>query len=111
MADGTLIFDTKLDSDGLSTGLSKIGSIAGTALKGTAVAIGAAATGITALAKSSLDAYANYEQLTGGVETLFDTSASKVMEYADSAYKTAGLSANQYMETVTSFSASLLQGL
>lgn len=111
MADGTLIFDTKLDSEGLSTGLSKIGNIAGTALKGTAVAIGAAATGIGVLAKNSLDAYANYEQLVGGVETLFDTSASKVTEYADMAYKTAGLSANQYMETVTSFSASLLQGL
>ena len=66
---------------------------------------------ITELVKSSADAYASYEQLVGGVETLFKTSADKVQEYAANAYKTAGLSANQYMETVTSFSASLLQSL
>lgn len=115
MADGTLIFDTKLDSSGVETGVSglgsKLSSVAGAALTGTVAAVGAATAGITALAKSSLDAYADYEQLTGGVETLFDTSASKVMEYANAAYETAGLSANEYMETVTSFSASLLQGL
>lgn len=82
-----------------------------TAAKIGAAAIGAAATGISALVKSSVDAYANYEQLVGGVETLFKTSSDKVMEYAENAYKTAGLSANEYMETVTSFSASLLQSL
>lgn len=115
MADGTLIFDTKLDSKGVESGVSalggKISGVMGTALKGTGVALGAAVTGVSALTKASLDSYANFEQLTGGVETLFKTSADKVMQYADEAYKSAGLSANEYMETVTSFSASLLQGL
>ena len=64
-----------------------------------------------ALTRSALEGYADYEQLAGGVETLFKTSAGAVLEYANNAYKTAGLSANQYMETVTSFSASLLQSL
>ena len=115
MADGTLIFDTKLDSSGVESGVSALGGklsgAMGTALKGTGVAIGAAVAGVSALTKSSLEAYADFEQLTGGVETLFKTSADKVMQYADEAYKSAGLSANEYMETVTSFSASLLQGL
>ena len=115
MADGTLIFDTKLDSSGVESGVSALGGklsgVMGTALKGTGVAIGATVAGVSALTKSSLDAYTDFEQLTGGVETLFKTSADKVMQYADEAYKSAGLSANEYMETVTSFSASLLQGL
>ena len=70
-----------------------------------------AAAGIAALTKASVEGYAEYEQLVGGVETLFGDSQSTVMQYANNAYKTAGLSANQYMETVTSFSASLLQSL
>jgi phage-related protein len=111
VADGTLIFDTSLDASGLSTGLGKVGSVAGTAFKGVAVAAGAAATGIGILTKSALDGYAAYEQLTGGVETLFKESSDAVMGYAENAYKTAGMSANQYMETVTSFSASLIQSL
>lgn len=61
--------------------------------------------------KQAVDSYANYEQLVGGVETLFKDSAPIVEQYANNAYKTAGMSANQYMDTVTSFSASLLQGL
>jgi chromosome segregation ATPase len=61
--------------------------------------------------KQALNSYANYEQLTGGVETLFGESAKVVEGYANEAYKTAGLSANEYMETVTSFSASMLQSL
>ena len=89
------------------------------AFKKTAVAAGkiavsaiAAGTAIAgALTKSAVQSYAEYEQLVGGVETLFKDSAKTVMQYADNAYKTAGLSANQYMDTVTSFSASLLQGL
>ncbi len=63
------------------------------------------------LGKQSISNYANYEQLVGGVETLFKDSADIVQGYAQKAYKTAGLSANEYMETVTSFSASLLQSL
>ena len=61
--------------------------------------------------KESISAYSDFQQLVGGVETLFKTSAGKVQKYAADAYKTAGLSANEYMETVTSFSASLLQSL
>lgn len=77
------------------------------ALAGTATA----AASITALTKQAVSAYADHEQLVGGVETLFKDSADTVKGYADEAYKTAGLSANAYMETVTSFSASLLQSL
>ena len=61
--------------------------------------------------KSAINSYADYEQLIGGVETLFKDSSNIVENYANNAYKTAGLSANEYMETVTSFSASLLQSL
>lgn len=61
--------------------------------------------------KQALNSYADYEQLIGGVETLFKESSGVVGQYANNAYKTAGLSANEYMETVTSFSASLLQSL
>ena len=61
--------------------------------------------------KQALNSYADYEQLVGGVETLFKDNASTVENYANNAYKTAGLSANEYMNTVTSFSASLLQSL
>lgn len=61
--------------------------------------------------KQALESFANNEQLIGGVETLFKDSAGTVENYANNAYKTAGLSANEYMETVTSFSASLLQSL
>lgn len=61
--------------------------------------------------KQAIDSYADYEQLVGGVETLFKGSAPIVQKYANEAYKNAGLSANEYMETVTSFSASLLQSL
>lgn len=80
---------------------------------GKTVATGMAAggTAIAGLATKAVSAYADYEQLVGGVETLFKDSAGKVKAYADEAYKTAGLSANAYMETVTSFSASLLQSL
>ena len=59
----------------------------------------------------AVDGYADYQQLIGGVETLFKGSADRVAKYAEQSYKTTGLSANAYMETVTSFSASLLQGL
>ena len=98
-------------SSGISNTLGKIGSVAKTVGKVTAVGIGVASTAVVALGKQSIDAYANYEQLVGGVETLFGESADAVIEYANKAYKTAGMSANQYMETVTSFSASLLQSL
>lgn len=89
----------------------KLKSGLATAAKVGAAGLAAATTAVTALSKAALDSYGDYEQLTGGVETLFKNSADVVMEYANNAYQTAGLSANQYMETVTSFSASLLQSL
>ena len=97
---------------GDTSGLQKsFGQIAGIAGKAIAAASAAAAAGVAALAKSAIDSYADYEQLIGGVETLFKDSAGQLEAYANEAYKTAGLSANEYMETVTSFSASLLQSV
>lgn len=138
----------------LHNGIKKIGSLAksagsavasglGNALKATAkgagIAAAAGATAVAALVTQSVKAFADYEQLTGGVETLFGAGGQSLEEYAQGigksvdaasseynklmasqqavfdnaniAYKTAGLSANEYMETVTSFSASLLQSL
>lgn len=92
----------------LGSGISKAAKVASAALVATSVAASVAIGGMVA---KSLEAYASYEQLVGGVETLFRESAPIVEGYADNAYKTAGMSANAYMETVTSFSASLLQGL
>lgn len=89
----------------------KLGNGLKTAAKIGTAAVGVAAAGITALTTAAVNNYAEYEQLVGGVETLFKGSADKVQEYAANAYKTAGMSANEYMSTVTSFSASLLQSL
>lgn len=111
MADGRVIIDTEVDSSGAEKGLGKLSKGIGTALKGTAVAIGTTATAIGALGTQSVKLYSEYEQLVGGVDTLFKESSKTVQQYANEAYKTAGLSANEYMETVTSFSASLLQSL
>ncbi|WP_321833419.1 phage tail tape measure protein [Clostridium butyricum] len=149
MADGSIIIDTKIDGSGAEKGigsLGKLGSMAGNALgvatkaaAGMAVGITAATGAVVALTKASVEQYAQYEQLTGGVETLFNktelsledfaakqgkttqeafaewgelTAGSRIVfNNAEQAYKTAGLSANAYMETITGFSASLLQGL
>lgn len=100
--------DSENEAQGFGTKLARGLGKAGAAV-GSAMAAGVAAAG--ALAKSAVNAYAEYEQLVGGVETLFGKSASAVKKYAEQAYKTAGLSANEYMETVTGFSASLLQSL
>lgn len=81
------------------------------ALKTTVASITATTVAVGGLVKSATDAYASYEQLVGGVDTLFKDSSQKVQQYAAEAYKTAGLSGNAYMETVTGFSASLLQSL
>ena len=88
----------------LKSGLARAGKVA-------VAGVAAGATAIGALGTKAVAAYADYEQLVGGVETLFKDSQDQVMDYANNAYKTAGLSANEYMETVTSFSASLLQSL
>ena len=98
-------------SNKLSDLSSKLGSGLATAAKIGTAAVGAAAAGIAALTTAAVKNYAEYEQLVGGVETIFKDSADTVMKYANNAYMTAGLSANEYMETVTSFSASLLQSL
>ena len=109
--DGSLKFDTEIDEKGFNQGITKLGSLAkgGIAVLATAVTGVAAAFG--AVTKASLDSVASLEQNIGGVETLFKNSAQTVIDNANNAYKTAGVSANKYMETVTSFSASLLQGL
>lgn len=97
--------------DAVNSFASKIKTGLVTAAKVGTAAITAASAGIAALTKASIDGYAEYEQLVGGVDTLFKAASDKVQEYANNAYKTAGMSANEYMNTVTSFSASLLQSL
>ena len=97
---------------GETSGLqSAMGSAISAVGKFSAAAVAAGATAVAALTKSAVESYADYEQLVGGVETLFKDSAGIVQEYAANAFQTAGLSANDYMETVTSFSASLLQSV
>ena len=115
MADGYLNFDTKINEKGFNEGVSKLSglgksglSIVSKAMTGAVAAVGTAAG---AIIKSSLGVVANMEQQVGGVETLFKDSADTVIKNANRAYKTAQISANDYMSTVTSFSASLLQGL
>ena len=126
-------------SSGISNALGKIGSVASAVGKTVAVGIGAGATAVAGLATSAVKSYADFEQLVGGVETLFGAGGKSLEEYAESvgksvddaeeeyhklirtqnsvlrnaenAYKTAGLSQNEYMETVTSFSASLIQSV
>ena len=98
-------------SDKISNLSSKLGGGLKTAAKIGAAAVAAAGTAIVAIGKQAIEQYAEYEQLVGGVETLFKQSSDVVQQYAANAYKTAGVSANEYMETVTSFSASLLQSL
>lgn len=107
----------------ISAAGKKVGSVLGKGFKvageaalkmGKVIGAGVAA-GTTAMGKlvsSAMNAYANYEQLEGGVKKLFgDDAQNLVMEYARNAYRTAGLSANEYMDTVTSFSASLISSL
>lgn len=98
-------------ADGLKGAAGKVGDILAGIGKTAAIGVGAAGTALTALTKQSLDAAASFEQLKGGVDKIFGESAGKVLDYANKAYQSAGLSANEYMETVTSFSASLLQSL
>lgn len=118
MADGKVVISTALDNGGLEKGLKGItGKLGGLKSVVTGVATGitaafsAAAVAIGAVTKQSVDAYADYEQLAGGVETLFKDASSKVMAYAEDAFYTVSMSANEYMETVTSFSASLISSL
>ena len=112
---GTVQYDAIINTDKLNSGIddaeNKLKSSGKKALDmADKVSIATAAI-IGGTLVASVKAFAEYEQMIGGVETLFKSSASTVEAYANNAYQTAGLSANQYMSTVTSFSASLLQGL
>lgn len=95
--------------------LGKIGSAAGKAAleigKISLAAVGAASAAVAAVSKAAIDSYANYEQLVGGVETLFGDSADVIQGYAEEAFSTVGMSCNAYMETVTGFAASLVSSL
>ncbi len=114
-ADGSVVIEILGDAADITNKLKSVASGAVNGLKTAFVSVTAAVTATSAavgvFAKQALNAYGDYEQLTGGVETLFKDSADIVMNYANNAYKTVGLSANEYMETVTGFSASLLQSL
>lgn len=109
--DGSLKFDTEISEKGFSSGVKRLGSVAKTGLTVVGGAVAGVATAFGVMTKKALDSYASLEQNIGGVETLFKDSSQSVVDNAKKAYKTAGLSANAYMETVTSFSASLLQSL
>lgn len=87
-----------------ASGLKKLGTVA---LSATA----AATTAVGAFGAQTVKAFANFEQLEGGVEKLYGDAADEIMKYAEQAYKTSGMSANDYMETATSFSASLINSL
>lgn len=91
--------------------IGKVGGAIKTVAKVGAVAIGAGATAVGFLTKQAVDGYAQYEQLSGGVKKLFDDAADDVMAFANQAYKTAGMSATQYMEQATGFAASLINSL
>ena len=111
-SDGTLKFDTSLDTGGLQSGMGKVASVAQQALGVfTGQTMTRAVDALANLGKSALDSVGQLEQNVGGVETLFGDAADAVIASADRAYQTAGMSANDYMSTVTSFSASLLQSL
>ena len=111
--DGTDEFNRDIDGAKVKgADLAKaVGKGLGTVAKVGAAALAAASTAMIAVGKASLDAYAEYEQLVGGVDTLFKESSGMLQEYASQAFMTAGLSANEYMATATNFSASLLQSL
>lgn len=83
----------------------------GVAAKAGVAAVAAVGTATVAIGKTALDAYSNYEQLVGGIDTLFKSSSAKMQQYAANAYQTAGVSANRYMEISTSFAAALISSL
>ena len=103
--------DVGKGSEEAGNSISKFGGVAKAAGAVAATAFAAAAAAVGALMKKSLEGFAEYEQLVGGVETLFGENADTLMGYAEKAYQTAGMSANDYMQNVTSFSASLIQSL
>ena len=102
---------SSIDLSKIGSTLKTVGNVASEVMKKVAAVTTAVSGALTAVVGMGVKSYALYEQNIGGVETLFKDSADKVLENAQNAYKTSGLSANDYMETVTSFSASLLQSL
>jgi len=108
---------SEAESQASSTGgklgkvLGSVGKVAGTVAKVTAAGITAGAAAVGFLTKQSVEAYGSYEQLSGGVKKLFGDAADDVMTFANQAYKTAGMSANQYMDQATGFAASLINSL
>jgi phage-related protein len=108
---GSVVFEFEGNDSKLKNTSSSLGKGISTAMKGGAIAVGALSTALGGLVVSATKSYADLEQNIGGVETLFKDSANIVIDNAKRAYETAGMSANEYMETVTGFSASLLQSL
>lgn len=108
---GSLVYDAKIDKKNFEKGLASLEESANKAMKGVVVAATAVTTAIAGIGTAAISSYADLEQNIGGVETLFKNSSQKVINNANKAYKTAGMSANNYMSTVTGFSASLLQSL
>lgn len=122
MADGSVTINTELDNSELNKDInelkgnfSKLGSLAKTALKGATVAVGALTTAFAGLVTASVNARGELEQQIGGIQTLFSNelgdASEEVIKNANNAYRTAGMSATEYMSTATSFAASLLQSL
>ena len=101
----------KKGSDGFTVMKGVLANLASTAITSAISGLKKLGGAVISVGKQAVESYAEYEQLVGGVETLFKESAGIVQNYAAQAYKTAGISANKYMEQATSFSASLLQGL
>lgn len=101
----------RLDDSEYKNGLSAIKGTLADFAKFSVATLGAAATGVSAIVKESVSAYADYEQLAGGIETLFGSSADTVMKNAEKAYQTAGQSMNQYMETSIQSAAALINSL
>lgn len=95
-------------SSSIKSGLS---SAASAAAKATAAAIALTGAAVVKIGKQAFDAYSSYEQLSGGVDKLFGNASEQLKQYAQEAYKTSGMSANQYMEQATSFSAALINSL
>lgn len=98
-------------SEGYTVMKNILANLASTAITAAVSGLKKLGSALISVGKQAVASYAEYEQLVGGVETLFGESADIVQDYAAQAYKTAGISANRYMEQATSFSASLLQGL
>lgn len=114
--DGSIILSIKIDDEALNGEVKNVEKssikfgekIAGTIAKSFIAVSTAASAATVAVTKQSVEAYAEYEQLTGGVDTLFKDASEKVVKNAENAFYTAGVSANEYMQNVTSFSASLI---